>query len=256
MHITESTSKRFQSSITGICHQDSLQRSTLFSRITALPYNRLYIGILSEDYLPPPPPPPQRTHICTNMLHHWNSALDNRKSVRLLFVDYAKAFDHVDHSTFVRKLINFGVPDIIISWICSFLIDRQQRVKMCDAFSSWVMLSGSMTQGSLLGPLTFIVLIDDLTTGCMTHKFVDDTTLSEFINKGEPSTMDLNLTQLLDWTSSNYMNVNIQKTKEMFISPSNSNCISQLMLADVEIERVDVLDDWWNSSARYGRDVC
>jgi len=70
------------------------------------------------------------------MLHHWNSALDNRKSVRLLFVDYAKAFDHVDHSTVVRKLINFGVPDILISWICSFLIDRQQRVKMCDAFSS------------------------------------------------------------------------------------------------------------------------
>jgi len=148
--------------------------------------------------------------------------------------------DHVDHSTVVRKLINFGVPDILIRWICSFLIDRQQRVKMCDAFSSWVMLSGSMPQGSLLGPLTFIDLIDDLTTGCMTHKFVDDTTLSEFINKGEPSTMDLNLTQLLDWSSSNYMNVNIKKTKEMIICPSNSNVFSPLRVADVEIERVDV----------------
>ena len=97
---------------------------------------------------------------------------------------------------------------------------------MCDDFSSWVMLSGSMPQGSLLGPLTFIVLIDDLTTGCMTHKFVDDTTLSEFINKGEPSTIDLNLTQLLDWSSSNYMNVNIKKTKEMIIFPSNSNVLA------------------------------
>jgi len=83
-----------------------------------------------------------------------------------------------------------------------------------------------MPQGSLLGPLTFIVLIDDLTTGCMTHKFVDDTTLSEFINKGEPSTIDLNLTQLLDWSSSNYMNVNIKKTKEMIIFPSNSNVLA------------------------------
>jgi len=46
------------------------------------------------------------THALIDMLHHWNSALDNRKSVRLLFVlDYAKAFDHVDHSTVVRKLI-------------------------------------------------------------------------------------------------------------------------------------------------------
>jgi len=164
------------------------------------------------------------------MLHHWSSALDNRKSVRLLFVDYAKAFDHVDHVTVVRKLINFGVPDILIRWICSFLIDRQQRVKI-ETYKmhrsvttiSWVMLSGSMPQGSLLGPLTFIILIDDLTTGCMTHKLVDDTTLSEFINKGEPSTMDLNLTQLLDWSSRNYMNVNIKKTKEMIICPSNTN---------------------------------
>jgi len=113
---------------------------------------------------------------------------------------------------------------------------------MCDAFSSWVMLSGSMPQGSLLGSLTFIVLIDDLTTGCMTHKFVDDTTLFEFINKGEPSTMDLNLTQLLDRFSSNYMNVNIKikNTKETIISPSNSNVFSPLRVADVEIERVDV----------------
>jgi len=170
------------------------------------------------------------THALIDMLHHWNSALDNRKSVRLLFVDYAKAYDHVDHSTVVRKLINFGVRDILIRCICSFLIDRQQRVKMCAAFSSWVMLSGSMPQGSLLGPLTFIDLIDDLTTGCMTHKFVDDTTLSEFINKGEPSKMDLNLTKLLDWSSTNHMNVNIKKTKEIIICPSNSNVFSILRL--------------------------
>jgi len=97
-----------------------------------------------------------------------------------------------------------------------------------------------MTQGSLLGPLTLIVLIDDLTTGGRTHKFVDDTILAEFINKREPSAMDLNLTQLLDWSSSNYMNVNIKKTKEMIISPSNSNVFRALRVADVEIERVDV----------------
>jgi len=102
------------------------------------------------------------------------------------------------------------------------------------------MLSGSMPQGSLSGPLTFIVLIDDLTTGCMTHKFVDDTTLSEFINKGEPSAIDLNLTQLLDWSSSNYTNVNINKTKEMIICPPSSNVFSPLRVGDVEIERVDV----------------
>ena len=52
--------------------------------------------------------------------------------------------------------------------------------------------------------------------------------------------MDLNLTKLLDWSFSNYMNVNIKKTKEMIIFPSNSNVFSPLRVADVEIERVDV----------------
>ena len=168
------------------------------------------------------------------MLHHWHCAVDNSKSVRVLFVDYAKAFDHVDHSTVVRKLINFGVPDFSIRSICSFLIDRQQRVKICDAFSSWVRLSGSMPQGSLLGTLTFIVLIDDLNTGCMLHKFVDDTTLSEL------SRMVVNLTQLLDWSFSNHMNVNVKKTWEMIISSSNGIVFNPLSVADVVIERVDV----------------
>jgi len=68
----------------------------------------------------------------------------------MLFVDYAKAFDHVDHSTVVRKMINFGVPEFLIRWICSFLTDRRQSVKICDAFSSWVKLSGPMPQGVLI----------------------------------------------------------------------------------------------------------
>jgi len=114
----------------------------------------------------------------------------------------------------VRKLINFNVPDFLIRWICSFLTDRQQRVKLCDVFSSWVQLSGSMPQGSLLGQLTFIVLIDDLNTDCMIHKFVDDTTLSECIDKGQASQMDVNVTQLLNWSSNNHMNVNFKKTKK------------------------------------------
>jgi len=73
-----------------------------------------------------------------------------------------------------------------------------------------------MPQGSLLGPLTFIVLIDDLNTDCMNHKFVDDTTLSECIDtdKGQASQMDVNVTQLLNWSSNNHMNVNLKKTKK------------------------------------------
>jgi len=95
-------------------------------------------------------------------------------------------------------------------------------------------------QGSLLSPLTFIILIDDLNADCMIHKFVDDTTLSEFIDKGQASQMDVNVTQLLNWSSNNHMNVNFKKTKEMIINTSHCNFLNKLSVSYVEIERVNV----------------
>ena len=67
-------------------------------------------------------------------------------------------------------LHQFGVHDILIRWICSFLTQRAQRVKLLDYFSDWLTLKGSMPQGTWLGPLIFILHINDLSTSCMLHK--------------------------------------------------------------------------------------
>ena len=88
---------------------------------------------------------------------------------------------HVDHGVVIRKLKDFGLHDILIRWFCSFLKDRQQRVVIGEHVSDWITLTGAMPQGSWLGPLTFLVLINDLTAACHVHKFVDDTTLSEVL---------------------------------------------------------------------------
>ena len=74
----------------------------------------------------------------------------------------------------------------------------------------------------------------------MIHKFVDDTTLSEFIDKGQTSQMDVNVTQPLNWSSNNHVNVNFKKTKEMIINTSHCNFPDKLSVSDVEIERVNV----------------
>ena len=70
----------------------------------------------------------------------WHQDLDNSESVRVMFIDYAKAFDHVDHSTLVRKLYNFNVPQFLICWLCSFLTNRMQRVKLSEYNSEWLTL--------------------------------------------------------------------------------------------------------------------
>jgi len=59
------------------------------------------------------------THALTDIIHHWHQALDNNGTVRAVFIDYAKAFDHVDHSTVIQKLYNFGVDNVFIRWLCS-----------------------------------------------------------------------------------------------------------------------------------------
>jgi hypothetical protein len=64
------------------------------------------------------------------MLHHWHQALNENKNVRVLFIDYAKAFDHVDHTSFIVQLQEFNVSTILLKWLCSFLSNRHQCVKI------------------------------------------------------------------------------------------------------------------------------
>ena len=73
------------------------------------------------------------THALVDMLHHWHTAVDNGQSVRTVFIDFAKAFDRVDHNVLVVKLVALGLPDVIVRWTGAFLRERRQRVKIGDA---------------------------------------------------------------------------------------------------------------------------
>ena len=78
-----------------------------------------------------------------------------------------------------------------------------------------------MPQGSRLGPLSFLVLIDDLEVGCLVHKFVDDTTLTELLdNRTKQSNMQSCFDRLLTWSDENDLAVNFNKTKEMVMNGS------------------------------------
>ena len=110
----------------------------------------------------------------------------------------------------------YNVPHCLLKLFGSYLSHRCQRVRVGQLVSSWKTLSGGMPQGSRLGPLSFIVLIDDLRAACEVHKFVDDTTFSELIaSTGSESNMPSQLTSLLTWTANNDMQINTYKPKEM-----------------------------------------
>ncbi len=95
-----------------------------------------------------------------------------------------------------------------------------------------------MPQGSWLGPLCFLVLIDDLDVDCLIHKYVDDTTLSELLCvHDQPSNMHVYFQQLLDWADNNDMVVNLNKTKEMIMGPPSK--ISNLPPLEVPTGRIE-----------------
>jgi hypothetical protein len=118
-------------------------------------------------------------HALIDILQIWHQALDDHNSVRVVFIDYAKAFDHVDHSTVLTKMIQMGIPDFITQWMHSFLSNRKQRVKIGHTMSEWISLRGGMPQGTWLGIYIFLILINGLQSTIPLPKYVDDVTASE-----------------------------------------------------------------------------
>jgi len=129
-------------------------------------------------------------------------------------VDFRKAFDLVDHNILFTKLSKHNIPNFLLLWFASYLTNRQQRVQVNSSVSTFKNLKGAMPQGSWLGPLAFLVLIDDRSTGCPLHKYVDDTTLSERVQHKQLDTNILTyLAELLTWAAHNGIEINTSKNQ-------------------------------------------
>ena len=176
-----------------------------------------------------------------HLMHSWLQSLENTTSViRILLIDFSKAFDLVDHNILLNKVSDIGTPTFLTSWIHSFICDRRQRVKIGKTFSSWVNLNAGVPQGTLLGPATFLLHINDLKTDCRSVKYVDDTTIWEACDKKRlNSKIQITANQACTWCQKNNMKINTDKTKEMIIyfSKTVSN-IEPILMNDSKLEQV------------------
>ena len=91
------------------------------------------------------------------IIHQIYLAFESGKEVRVVFLDISKAFDKVWHARLLKKLEALGVRDPLLSWIESYLFNRKQRVVVEGQSSEWANINAGVPQGSVLGPLLFLI---------------------------------------------------------------------------------------------------
>ena len=139
-------------------------------------------------------------HTLINITENIRNALDSGQFACGIFVDLQKAFDTVDHEILLNKLNHYGIRGIPNSWFKSYLSCRSQYVSISGYDSTSTLIKYGVPQGSVLGPLLFLIYINDLHNAikyCMVHHFADDTNLLIFNNslkslKKKKSTLILN----------------------------------------------------------------
>ena len=136
------------------------------------------------------------------------------KQTDLILLDFSKAFDKVNHSNLTWKLHNYGIQSNVLCWICAFLVDRSQRVVVGGEESDSVPLTSGVPQGSVLGPILFLVYINDLPENITSQVrlFADDTAMYLTMEgANDSSVLHQDLDKLSVWESDWDMEFNPSK---------------------------------------------
>ena len=143
--------------------------------------------------------------------------------MRVTFCDIHKAFDRVWHAGLIHKLEGYGIKHGLLRWFKNYLYDRYQRVLLNGQYSNWGKINAGVPQGSVLGPLLFLLYINDITLvtkHCNIRLFADDTCLYINVDDPEASAQMINddLQAIADWADRWLVSFSPQKTESMLIS--------------------------------------
>ena len=156
--------------------------------------------------------------------HHIIDALDKGKDTRFLFLDISAAFDKVWHRGLLAKLKKYGIRGKLLEWIENYLSHRRQKVVVEGKTSKLTELTSGVPQGSILGPLLFLIYINDLPLRILTNIriYADDSSLYINYGKGEAGESALalqeDITRIENWAEKWQITFNPTKTESMVFS--------------------------------------
>ena len=182
-------------------------------------------------------------------LHDWTSNLNNKQDTIIAYIDFAKAFDRVSIPKLLHKLSHIGITGNLFSCVRSLLTDRRQRVKINNSFSEYKDVTSGVPQGSVLGPVLFILFINDL-IDVLPHQisaklFADD--LKAYMPLVDSNSL-INFQSALDalslWCETWQLPISVEKSCLMVISNKRVKFdYPPFMLSDHALQKLDEIKD-------------
>ena len=158
------------------------------------------------------------------LLEKITEALDNPEFAICILINFRKAFDTVEHNILLQKLYHYGIRGNALQWFNSYLSNRHQYVNYNNTSSDMKLITCGVPQGSILGPLLFLLYINDIASVSsilFSISFADDTTLF-YSSKNLHKLSDIvnnELSKMIEWLNANRLSLNIDKTNFMIFKP-------------------------------------
>ena len=170
-------------------------------------------------------------------------ARERRENTCIIFCDLSKAFDRVWHEGLLFKLNQYGIRNDLLEWFQDYLNNRQQRVLIGDSYSNFLNTNAGVPQGSVLGPLLFLVYVNDLmeNMSCFVRLFADDSSLQ--YSSPYPAEIEIvlnhDLETLITWSKLWLMKFNPNKTNAMWYSHLQGNGYPELVFDNIPLNFID-----------------
>ena len=180
-------------------------------------------------------------------LNQWMTAIERGEFVDVMHIDQRKAFDSVDHKKLLLKCDRYGIKGKYHRFVRAFLSDRWQRVKVGSGYSEWARVTSGVPQGSVLGPLLFLIYINDMgdvLSSSEIKMYADDAKIFKCRKRGETTAVGLqrDLTSVQLWCNQWQMKMNASKCSLLQIG-WNNQVKSQYLLGDAHASVVNCVQD-------------